>query len=912
MRLFPACIFVAVLSGSVCSVGFAFDDDGKPTATFESSVKAVLQKRCAECHSGDEPDEGLRLTEANGIAAGSQSGAVIVPGNLDESLLWRRIESDSMPPEGSADLTPDEKRIVRDWIKQGAMLDSGRSVVAESVSTDAIVALMHLRCTACHGHRRQEADLDLRTPEGMLKGGRSGPAIVPGHAGRSLIVKHIEALEMPPPRDVVSVSVKPMQTDEIAKLRRWIDAGAPVDAHRTKQPGSHSETELASRAANEEKHWAFQPIRRPPVPSSHDGMSASNEIDAFLLRDLMELGLSYAPRADRSRLVRRLHIDMLGLLPPPGIVEQFVADNRPDAWERQVDRVLASPHYGERWGRHWLDLAGYSDSEGVQNSDLIREHAWRYRDYVIRSLNADKSYDGFLLEQIAGDELADYRNAETMTQELYDNLVATGFLRMGIDGTFADITNFVPDRLEVIHREVEVLATSVMGLTVQCARCHSHKFDPVSQHDYYRLLAVFKGAYDEHDWLKPTRQGAPPGEKDRLLPFVTSTERAEWESEIARIDQLIRRRESEPETEQRNSILKTLKDSRPPEPLVRALWDRNVPSPTFVLIRGNYLTPGDRVGPGVPGFLTGADSQFEVQPPSWGGSSGRRLAFARWLVHDKHPLTARVIANRVWLHHFGHGLVNTPDNFGRAGQQPSHPELLDWLASELVEQGWSLKALHRLILTSRVYQQSTVSSATSRKLDPDNSLLSRMPMRRMDAEVLRDNLIRLAGKLRRRLYGPGDPVDVNSEGLVTSRPVDGTWRRSIYVLQRRSQIPTLLENFDLPQMSPNCVERRIANVAPQALQLLNDQFVNQMAHEMASRVTTGHARSPEEQIESLYLLAYGRSPTKDETRICSKQLIRLEEAWRRDGEGAPESAAFGAMRNLCRVILNSAEFLYVD
>src|SRR5205085_1222204 len=443
---------------------------------------------------------------------------------------------------------------------------------------------------------------------------------------------------------------------------------------------------------------------------------------------LEEKGLTLSPEADRATLLRRAYLDLTGLPPEPAEVREFLADPAPDAYERLVDRLLASPRYGERWGRYWLDLAGYADSEGKREQDLPRPHAWRYRDYVIRACNADRPYDRFLLEQLAGDELADHEKAPEITPEVYDNRVATGFLRMAPDATWANITGFVPDRLEVIADEIEVLGSAVMGLTLKCARCHSHKFDPIPQRDYYRLADVFKGAYDEYDWLKPdVRPGLGPVSQDvlggRHLPHVTTRERRAWQAHNARIQKEIALKSGRAGKD--SARIKGLRARLLPEPRVQALWDRGQPSPTYVYRRGDPLLPGRLVGPGVPSVLTDGKTPFKVEPP-WPGAkkTGRRLAFARWLTRPDHPLTARVIVNRLWKHHFGNGIVRTLGNFGKAGTPPSHPELLDWLAVELMRRGWSLKEMHRLMMISSTYRQSSAVTPAHEKLDPDNVLLS--------------------------------------------------------------------------------------------------------------------------------------------------------------------------------------------
>ena len=666
----------------------------------------------------------------------------------------------------------------------------------------------------------------------------------------------------------------------------------------------------------------------------------------------------------------------------------FLEDSSPDAYERLIDRLLDSPRYGERWARHWLDVAGYSDSEGVQHSDPVRPEAWRYRDYVIRAFNEDKPYDRFLSEQLAGDELADHESAESITQELEDQLVATGFLRMAADGTFASITNFVPDRLGVIDAEVEVLSSATMGMTFKCARCHDHRFDPISQRDYYGLTAVLKGAYDEHDWLKPhdTDQFSYGDFGHRYLPHVESGRLEAWrareerlsaeieavstrldlaeaplrarllEEAIAALPEVLHAdlrelvdtapeqrsevqrylyekfaSELEPEralllerdedfrmlVEELEPELARLEGEREARPQIRALWDRGEPSPTFLLERGEYLAPGELVEPGMPAVLTGAGAAYRVEPP-WPGAhkTGRRLALARWLTQPEHPLTARVLVNRVWKHHFGRGIVSTLDNFGASGARPTHPELLDWLALELVEGDWSIKRLHRLLMCSSTYRQVSATTPEHARLDPDNALLSRMPLARLDAEALYDSLLLVAGRLDETPYGPADGLEVREDGLVTPVGTERGWRRSIYVLQRRTLPPSLHESFDLPRMSPNCVERPSSTVATQALHMLNNGRVHDLARDLARRVREEAGPEPRAQIEHMYQLALARAPGPEELSLQLEAHERLREQWPVPvSVGADEEedlALLGPLANLCHAMLNSAEFCYLD
>jgi hypothetical protein len=634
-------------------------------------------------------------------------------------------------------------------------------------------------------------------------------------------------------------------------------------------------------------------------------------------------GLTLSPETDRATLLRRLSFDLTGLPPSPEELDAFLKDRNPDAYERQVDRLLASPHYGERWGRFWLDLAGYADSEGKREQDLPRPHAWRYRDYVVRAYNSDKPYDRFLLEQIAGDELADAEHASEITPEIYDNLVATGFLRMAPDATWANITGYLQDRLEVVSDEIDILGSAVMGLTLKCARCHTHKFDPIPQRDYYRLIDVFKGAYDEYNWLKPdVRPGLGPLSQDtvpgRLLPYVTTKERCAWEAREAAINREVASLKELLKVKDRNEVTKADRDAieaqinaiearRTPEPKIQGLWDRGEPSPTYLYRRGDPLTPGPLVGPGVPSVLTDGRTPFKFEPP-WPGAkkTGRRLAFARWLIRPDHPLTPRVAVNLIWRHHFGSGIVKTPGNFGKTGLPPTHPELLDWLAREFVDQGWSIKRIHRLILTSACYRQSSVVTPELERLDPDNALCSRMPLVRLDAESLYDAMLSVSGQLDLAMSGPPEPVRVRKDGMVIPSGTNRGWRRLLYVRQTRKQIPTHLENFDYPQMNPNCIERRDSTVAPQALYLMNNAMIDRLAEAFAERVAREAGRDLVRRVDRAYAIALSRAPQVEEIRAGLEALGRLNGMLHDGPDGLK------ALTRYCHAILNSAGFLYVD
>lgn len=868
MQRRPLLIVLALLASAAPGVGA----EGQPS--FDRDVRPIFQAKCWRCHGEKVRRADLDLRTQTDALKGGESGPGVVPGKPDESLIYEKVHGGSMPPAKKDRLAHAEVETIRRWI---ASVGSSAEAAKPVTQHDAIPILLR-RCTVCHGLHRQEGGLDLRSRASMLRGGKSGPAIAPGKPDISRLITKVRAGQMPPRDRLVEVSVKPIEEAETDVLARWIAAGAPEIAVEPDVATTKPDPLVSDK---DRDFWAFRPPRPVPAPTVQHAERVRNPIDAFLLRKLKQKGLRFAPEAGRLTLARRAYFDLTGLPPEPEEIQGFLADRSPDAYERMIDRLLASPRYGERWGRFWLDLAGYADSEGKREQDLPRPHAWRYRDYVVRSFNADKPYTRFLTEQLAGDELADYRNAAEITDELYDNLVATGFLRMAPDGTWANITGYVPDRVEVVADEIDVLGSAVLGLTLKCARCHSHKFDPIPHRDYYRLLDIFKGAYDEYDWLKPgLRPGNAPLSQDvlggRHLPHVTTAERQAWEKA----------------------------GRRQPEPRIQALWDRGRPSPTYIYRRGDPLSPGALVGPGVPSALTDGKTPFAVKSP-WPGanSTGRRLAFARWVTQSGHPLTARVATNRIWKHHFGIGIVKTLGNFGKAGATPTHPELLDWLAVEFVRQGWSVKSLHRLMMTSAAYRQGSAVTAEAKKLDPDGALLSRMPLVRLDAEALYDTLLLVAGRLDESRFGPADSVEARRDGLVTPKGTERGWRRLVYVTQARKQLPTHLENFDFPQMNPNCLERRDSTVAPQALHLMNNGMVHGLAAEFARRVSREAGADPAERIRRVYWVALSRLPREDELAVGTDALAKLTAQW---------SDPMKALTTYCHAIMNSAAFLYVD
>ncbi|MDA0590448.1 MAG: PSD1 and planctomycete cytochrome C domain-containing protein [Planctomycetota bacterium] len=950
---------LAIVAVCFCSMLLRPSNADDRPLIFESDIRPVLAKKCGKCHREDVRKGGLDLSSMASVRRGGESGEGAVAESVDESLLWIMIDGGDMPPEGQPRLTDKERELIRKWIATGARSDKPLPSAEKELNQHDVLPIVLLRCTTCHGARIKRGGVDLRTPELMRKGGEHGPALVPGVPDASLMIQRIESEACPPRELLLKFFVKRPPVSEVKVLRDWIAAGAPV---KNIEPDVATTKPDPLVVDEDRQHWAFQPPQ--VLPGEHS-------LDGFILEKLTEQGLPFSPEADRDTLIRRVYFDLIGM--PPSLAEwkRWRGSNDEDWYARMVDDLLASPRYGERWARHWLDLAGYADSEGGTSADPVRKVAWKYRDYVIRSFNNDKPYDRFLIEQIAGDELIDHANAPAITEEMVDNLIATGFLRMGIDQTGSRTMNFVPERIGVISDAITVLGEGLMGLTMGCARCHSHKYDPIPHRDYYRFKAIFQGAFDEHDWLtfKNRTLNVDVEERRKRVAQVNPPLLASGKKLQARLNaaaneirlELLRQHYPEQSDADRKETLRALRiadnnrsqpqrilveklqqvevlpDSDQPEPVVkarrvvaeienelaqvrrkmeppltiRAVWDRGEPSPTYILRRGEHNKPGALVGPGVPSVLTDGQTPFAVEPPFPGGTAktGRRLAFARWLTQPNHPLTARVMVNRIWYHHFGTGLVKSLENFGAKGDRPSHPMLLDWLAVEFVKQGWSVKHLHRAILNSRTYRQSSDISQQVRHIDPQNRLLSHMTLRRMDAEALRDSLLFVSGKLDNTPGGPPDAVSVNRDGLVsvTATP-DGRWRRSIYLQYRRTEIPSMMATFDYPEMGPNCLSRSVSTVSPQSLMLMNNQHVRDLAADFAARVEelTKESKSSrlEDRVITVYQLALSRSPSEAEQHIGVDTLKELRAAW----QETPDAA----LQTYCHTILNSAAFLYVD
>ena len=867
---------------------------------------------------------------------------------------------------------------------------------SQLVLENDITPILFAYCLSCHGSEDRKADLDLRTLPLMLRGGKSGPAIVIGSAEKSLLFQKLESNQMPP-----GDGLRPTDA-HLETIRRWIDSGA-----KAYYRGGPIDEEADPPLTDEDRSWwSFRPAQRPPVPRVRSADRVRSSVDAFVLARLEEHDLTFNIDADPITLVRRVYLDLTGLPPSPEQMDRYLADPAPDRYQRLVDRLLASPEYGARWARHWLDAAGYVDVHGGDNDHGIiklLDGIWRYRDYVIDAFNDDLPYDRFLTEQIAGDELVEWRNAEEYDDAIHRLLIATGFLRLAADKTgegVGDLDNG-PIRHQVVNETLVNFGTNVLGLTLHCAQCHSHKYDPISHRDYYRLRALIAPAFNRQNWINSKERQlhmipearfkqinarnveidaeikqleqqvddirSQIGQRIRTekLPQIPAPVRADTDQALttpddkrtavqkylaqklgpllnvtdAEIDQA-QDDPARPDLDTTNARIADLKAERHEPDKIQALWDVGPPPTQYILRRGNFQTPGAVVLPGVISVLDARDSPFQLpdaQPDQ--PTSGYRTALAAWLTRPDHPLTARVFVNRVWQHYFDRGIVETVDNFGRSGAVPSHPRLLDWLATEFVQSGWQIKNLHRLIVNSTVYRQASRWTPDGRigfqsvpdesqtlstnqndplEVDSENRLLWRMPLRRLDSEVIRDSILAVSGKLDRTCGGPPVPVKAVDGGIVeidTEKMPTPTsaFRRTIYVVSRRNYHMAELRVFDQPSVATNCTQRTKSAVVLQSLTLLNGRFTQQHSEYFAERVKQPAGEDEQQRIETAFRLALSRGPTTEEFALGKTLIARQTTLYREADQALTSPAAANlALRDLCQMLLNSSRFLYVE
>ena len=964
---------------------------------FEKDVLPIFTRYCFNCHGKSSPQLGLDLRSARRTLRGSQNGPVVVSGSREESLLWKKVSTREMPLKlFKLELSDVEIDTIGRWIEAGAPSSEPAELpvdVQEQFTRfeTEIRPILTQHCTACHGSEDPKADLDLNSLESLLQGSQSGPVIVEGFSEKSVLIRKVSSGAMPPPDTFNALTPAQIQT-----LTHWIDRGRFADfidvAPRQRQTLDKAEPPTVS--SEDRQFWAFQKPAASPLPDVMAKQRVRTPIDRFVLANLEAAKLDFSPDASRSILLRRAFFDLIGLPPSLAQAQQFLADNRPDAFQRLLDRLVASPHYGERWGRHWLDAVGYvdtSDKDFSAATPSLSDGYWRYRDYVVAATNQDKPWDRFLIEQNAGDELVDWRSAKSYTPEILELLTATGYLRNVLDVTDEDISDLPFDRYEALFKLMERVSSSTLGLTLACARCHSHKFDPIPQTDYYRFLSLFTAAYNPSDWLPPKRRHlyeVSQHDQDKIEQQRTETtvtlnqlqeqitnlqqpyrvqlldEKLEQVPEDIRADvkTAIGTAENERNDAQKEFVSKyqaTLQvtDSQVDQALsdadqvesaqlrskfqasqdhlatltidkIQALWDVGQAPTIRLLQRGDVDFAGPKVSPGFLTVLSAPGRSNAIPSPSAvGKTTGLRLAFAHWLTSPDHPLTARVIVNRFWQHHFGQGIVATPDNFGVNGSQPTHPALLDWLAVEFMRQGWSAKRFHKMMMTSTVYRQSSKRVRTDpasisdsarpapQSTDPDNRLLWRTNLRRLDAEPLRDSVLAVSGQLNFSMGGPPVMLKTASSGLVTvdqQHPADSL-KRSIYLLARRSYPLTFLRLFDYPVIDVNCTRRSTSATPLQSLTMINSQFVTTSASQLATRIDKllGSNAAITDKIQTAYWLTLSRAPSPVELQASKDHLQTLAPLYLTSSDSAAD-AAQRTFENFVHILFCSNEFLYID
>ncbi len=812
---------------------------------------------------------------------------------------------------------------------------SEKQLTAEQVKfyIDKVQPILLNNCYACHGPGSSiKGNLYLGNRKDILQGGDSGPAVIPGNANDSLLLQamNFDGFEMPPKGK--------LPQDQIDIIAKWINDGMPIppdqESVRPEQHASPYKTEVNDET---KAFWQHQKVAAPAIPKVRNKKWISNPIDNFTLAKLEDKGISPSTPADKAHLIRRAYYDLTGLPPSLEQVQAFVADDDPQAYEKLLDTLLESPQYGEKWGRHWLDLVRYAESNSYER-DGTKPYAWRFRDYVIKSFNDDKPYDQFIKEQLAGDEF------EQLTE---DSITATGYYRLGIwdDEPVSQKQALYDDLDDIIATTSQVF----LGLTMNCARCHDHKLDPIPQKDYYRFLAFFSGfrryGVRGHDTVESASIGPIAVNADaatqaemrrqldlelrnldgkinhvnnRLQGLMTPPEKEDFKAIEVRVDiakKYAGKGLSEKlvtEYEQAVKRKKVILDTRPDE-IAKTLVIKEVGTQareTFVLIRGNANAESEKVEPGFPSVLSPPEPV--INPAPHGKSSGRRTTLANWIASDDNPLTARVMANRLWQHHFGVGIVETSNNFGAGGLDPTHPELLDYLATEFVKGDWKIKRMHKLIMLSSTYRLSSQTTKTGLDKDPANRLLWRFNPRRLSSEELRDSILAANGSLNLKMGGPSFYPIIPPEVLHgQSRPGAG-WgnspederaRRAVYIFVKRSLVEPLMADFDFADVDSSCPVRFTTTQPTQSLNLMNSEFTNRQATRFAQFLKAEVPDDLSGQIAFALAQTTQRTPSDADIKRGENLIAELQ------GLGI---SADDALKYFCLVTYNLNEFLYID
>jgi len=792
--------------------------------------------------------------------------------------------------------------------------------------------ILKVHCFKCHGPQSSaKGKLHLVSRALVLKGGESGPAVSTDDPAESLLLQAVnhDGLEMPPK--------KKLPQAQIDILTRWVEMGVPFAPELEQQVVDEEGPPQVTDAARQ--FWSFRPLQQPAPPRVRNKAWGRSPIDAFILARLEKEGLKPALPAEKTQLLRRAYYDLVGLPPSPQEVADFLADDSGDAFANVVDQLLESPQYGERWARHWLDLVRYAESNSYER-DGPKPFVWRYRDYVIQSLNDDKPYSQFMREQVAGDELAEVTP---------DSMIATGYYRLGI------WQDEPVDRVQELYEDLDDIVSTTgqvfLGLTLNCCRCHDHKLDPIPQRDYYRFMAFFHGinrygirggntvadfslreianeeqkrksqaVIEEHNRKVQELDGTIADFEKLVIGDFQPVEKQDFQDERNKIP-LVKKRVGTVINEQQfqqyvmlKGEQKKLRNFKPPA-LGQALVITEIgpkPRETFILARGNAHAPGDPVEPGFPQVLSFPDPQ--IQPPAEGArTSNRRLALANWLADPANPLTARVMMNRVWQYHFGRGIVRSSNNFGYQGVAPTHPELLDWLAADFIDGGWKLKRMHRQIMLSSAYRMSSAADKKGLQKDPTNNLFWRFDMRRLEAEEIRDSVLAVNGSLNPKMYGPSIYPVIPREVLHGQSRPGADWgnsspqeraRRSIYIHIKRSLVVPMIAAFDGPDPDATCPVRFVTTQPTQALGMLNSDYFNEQARVFAGFLRSRVPGDLPGQVRLALSRALQRIPTEEEVQRGVKLTGMLQQH-----EGVDDSKALDLY---CLMVLNLNEFIYLD
>ncbi|GDY12828.1 hypothetical protein LBMAG53_17060 [Planctomycetota bacterium] len=858
---------------------------------------AVLESRCIDCHGAAKQKGGLRLDSRAAVLAGGEHGPAAVPGKPNTSVLIQAIRRQgdvAMPPK--LPLPEGEAAVLVAWVERGVKWPEAVAVAAVPVPVASAVAdadsiffektiapLLKARCYECHGSNDPKSGLQLTSRVAILEGGEHGPAAVPGKPAESLLIKaisHQSDLRMPKGSKALSAA-------EVADLTRWVAMGLPWPKAMKGVTIVASSGGAFSISAEQRAWWAFQPVGTPPLPAVKDAAWVRDDLDRFVLAKLESKKLKPATPADPARWLRRATFDLIGLPPTPDELTEFLADTSPGACAKVVDRLLASPRYGERWARHWLDLVRYADVLTMEGDTDNR--SFPYRDWVVNALNGDLPYNQFVQLQIAGDLLPAKDEAERL-----DHLVPTGVLAMG--SWQEQDTEREKVAAEIVDQQIDLVGRTFLGLTLACARCHNHKFDPISTADYYGLAGIFFST-------RVTKGKAHQRKTFDLVPAAVSAAYENSRKRIRELEKILQdldkvttkgaalttaKSDDSEQTAALRGELKGLLAMKAPESTLGA-EDGTIPDSIHdtigdsrIYLRGSYKTQGDVVPRRFPVVLAG-----ERQPTISVKTSGR-LELARWLTDPKQPLTARVLVNRVWQHHFGAGIVRTPGNFGRLGEPPTHPELLDHLTTRFIGGGWSLKNLHRTIMLSATYGQSAMGLPETLKADPENHWLGRMNRNRLEAEAIRDALLVVG----RRLV-PGKPY---------------TQRTLFQPIARRTS-NEFLALFDGADPASIIERREVSTVAPQALFMLNNNLVREAGVTLAQRVL-GIKGDQAAQVTAAYRIAYCRDPDQHELKLAAEFLSAAAAAAPANGKNSKSERETWAV--FTHALLCANEFLFID